>query len=130
MKIEFTYSKLIKTSLFLFFVLIFYTAVFFFFTIFNINENLSVQSNCILKSKNSSECVFSCNTRADCRNSITQRVMVLYSGTISIFDRIQNVSCGQSNTIIDLPNRNYTYEVRFLMFDNNDYGKSDGILSC
>jgi len=130
MKIKFTYSNSIKALVVIGFALAFYLAMFLLFGVFEAKENLAVSVQCSLDSKDSYKCVFSCNIAANCSGLITERTMVLHSGSISIFDKLQNASCSQSSVKIDLPNRNYTYDTRFLLFNDNYYGKSEGFMLC
>lgn len=130
MKIKFTYSNSIKALVVFGFAVAFYLIMFLLFDIFEVKENLAVNAQCNLDSKDSYKCIFSCNIAANCSGLITERTVVLHSGSISIFDKLQNVSCSQSNVKIDLPNRNYTYDTHFLLFDNNYYGKSEGFMTC
>ena len=131
MKITFTYSNSIKALVVIGFAMLFYLLMFFLLNFFAVKENLSVNVRCNLTLRDSYKCVYSCNILSNCQTGfLTERIMVLHSGAISIFDKVMNVSCKENNISIDLPNRNYTYDTRFLLFDNNYYGKSEGFLVC
>jgi len=131
MKIQLTYSNSIKAAVVIGFVAVFYLLMFIMFNIFNVPENLVVNAGCGLSSNDTYKCLYTCVVNANCKyDSLTQRVMVLHSGSIAIFDKLMNVSCGQNKISFDIPMRNYSYDVRFILFNDKYYGKSEGYIVC
>jgi len=131
MKIRLTYSNSVKALIVVAFAAAFYLAMFVLFNFLSVKENLFVNAQCSLESQDMYKCVYSCTIMTNCKtDSLTQRTMVLHSASAAVYDKIQNVSCRQNKVVIDLPYRDYSYDARFILFDDNYYGKSDGFLKC
>jgi hypothetical protein len=96
-----------------------------------LRENINVSVECNEINATEKECEFVCYTLAECQKPVTSRIVVLHSGLVALYDKMFNASCNETHEIIvDIPRRNYTYNVRTVFYNDEEFGRSLAYMNC